>query len=222
MEGALTCHSFGSARELGPGRRRAVRQRFAGLVVVFWALLVPGGRGAGGRPGLRRGGRWRRARGLARLCKRNGVGAERLGVPPGCIPLPSRPLCRTTPGVVFSGINQSHLPPSHPSTRLGEQRDRREGFGGGVGAVRLCSRSPCCNASGVRAPSPKSQIPSPKREELVTRSLSSCFPPIPKKRALSSPRGAGCHPPSHPASLGQEQPPGTASAVASKTPNQWI
>lgn len=90
-EGALTCHSFGSARELGPGRCRAVRQHFVGLLIIFWALLLPGGRGASGGPGLRRGGRWRRARGLARLCKRNGVGAERLGVPPGCTPLAITP-----------------------------------------------------------------------------------------------------------------------------------
>lgn len=80
----LTCHSFGSACELGTG---ALRQDFLGLIIFQGFLLLRrrgAGSGARGRPGLCRGGRWRlpgrRARGLTRLCKRNRAGAEHPGV----------------------------------------------------------------------------------------------------------------------------------------------
>lgn len=92
-------------------------------------------------------------------------------------PLPSRPLCQTTPRVVFLGRKSE---PSALSTRLGEQRDR----------------SPCCNTGGVRAPSPKSQIPAPKkRGELVTRSLPSCFSPHSHEKGVVFPTGSWLPPP---------------------------
>lgn len=116
--------------------------------------------------------------------REKGLETSALGCHRDAPPLPSRPLCRTTPGVVFWGINQSHLPPVH-------------GWGNRGTVVKdLGGRSPCCNTSGVRAPSPNPpqnhRFRLQKREGSWLHAASQAVspPPIPMKRALSSPWGS--------------------------------
>lgn len=151
--GTLTCHSFGSAAELGPG---AFRQHFWGLV-IFRGFLLLRHRGAGGRPGLRR---WHRrdrprgrARGLGHLCKRNGVRAE----PPGATRTPS-PAPDTAHGT-GQGV-RALIPKPHPcrTQEKGKSWSTRRDLGllgTGTAAASPRSCSPRCSASGSAAPSQK-------------------------------------------------------------------
>lgn len=170
----LTCHSFGSACELGTG---ALRQDFLGFIIFQGFLLLrrPGaGSGAGGRRGLCRGCRWRlprrRARGLAHLCKRNGAGAEHPGLHPaaGRAPHSPKPTATrsTSPaaangtgwcfGTLISGMSQIQPPlillqPRVHSWGKSWSTVRDLGLPGMVTGAA----SPCCNASGLAAPSQK-------------------------------------------------------------------